>query len=103
MSDETLDPRLLEELSSVYAMIMAMTDQMANVAWAKMGLQPHPLTGKTEADLDEAKVAVDVTAGLAAFLEGKLDDADKRRIHNLVHDLRINFVQQKKRAEEGQA
>ena len=78
----------------VYQMIMLMTEQMAAVAWQKLGLQPDMITGKIEKDLDQARIAIDVTAGLAAFLESQLDDEDKRRIHSLVRDLMINYVQQ---------
>lgn len=77
----------------VYDMIRAMTDQMAGLAWQKMGLQPDPFTGKVEQDLPQAKVAIDVATGLAGFLKDCLDEDDKREIDNLVRDLRINYVQ----------
>lgn len=89
MSDKAAEPAELD----VYQIIMVMVDQMAGIAWQKLGLQPDPLSGKTAMDLDQAKVAVDVTAGLAAFLEPKLEGDDKRQIHNLVRDLRVNYVE----------
>jgi uncharacterized protein YbgA (DUF1722 family) len=52
------------------------------------------MSGKIHRDLSEAKVAIDLTTHLAGFLEPKLDEEDKRRIHNLIRDLRTNFVQQ---------
>ena len=75
---------------------MALVDQMAAVAWQKLGLQPDFVTGTINKDLVEAKVAIDLTTHLASVLEPKLDDEDKRRIHNLIRDLRTNFVQQSK-------
>lgn len=75
---------------------MVMVDQMASIAWQKLGLQPDPMTGKLVKDLAEAKVAIDVTAGLAGFIEPHLDDEDKRRIHSLIRDLRINYVEHTK-------
>jgi hypothetical protein len=72
---------------------MVMVEQMSSVAWQKLGLQPDLMSGKIEKDIDQARVAIDVTAGLAGFLEPKLDEDDKRRIHGLVRDLKINFVQ----------
>lgn len=89
------EPSTSEPLS-VYHLLTVMVDQMAAVAWQKMGLQPDPLTGKIHVDLGEAKLAVDVTAGLAAFLEPKLDEEDKRRIHSLIRDLRLNYVEKAK-------
>lgn len=90
MTDEAGGPE--KTALSVYDVIMVMTEQMASLAWQKMGLQPDMITGEVRKDLAQAKTAVDVTAGLAAFLEPQLDEEDKRRIHNLVRDLRMNYV-----------
>ncbi len=78
---------------SVYTLIMAMSEQMAGLAWQKLGLQPDMVTGKIHQDFAEAKVAIDVTTHLVSVLEPHLDDADKREINNLVRDLRMNYVQ----------
>lgn len=79
---------------SVYAVLTAFVDQMAMVAWQKLGLQPDLLTRTIHKDLDEAKIAIDVTTHLASFIEPKLDEEDRKRIHNLIRDLRVNFVEQ---------
>jgi hypothetical protein len=97
MSDSSQDqPQYPTEPVSVYTIIMSMVEQMAAVSWQKMGLQPDMITGKTAKNLDEAKVAVDVTAGLAAFLQPELDDDDKKRIHNLITDLKMNYVEKRR-------
>lgn len=85
-----------DEPISVYLVLMAMVEQMASIAWQKMGLQPDAFTGRISKNVEEAKTAVDVTVGLAAFLEPKLDDEDKHRIQNLIRDLRINYIEQAK-------
>lgn len=77
----------------VYHMIMVMVEQMSSVAWQKLGLQPDLVTGAIHKDIEQARVAIDVTAGLAGFLEPQLDEEDKRRIHSLIRDLKINYVQ----------
>ncbi len=79
---------------SVFPMIMVMVEQFANIAWQKLGLQPDQMTGVIHKDLAEAKVAIDVTTGLAAFLKEQLDADDQRRIDSLVRDLRMNYVNQ---------
>jgi hypothetical protein len=81
---------------SVYTLLMAMTDQLAAVAWQKLGLQPDILTGRVQRDVEEAKVAIDLTTHLASYIEPRLEEEDKRRIHNLIRDLRINYVEQSK-------
>jgi len=81
---------------SVYDLIIAMTDQMAAVAWQKLGLQPDFITGKIEMDLAEAKVAIDLVTHLASFVEPRLEESDKRELHNLIRNLRLNFVEKSK-------
>lgn len=82
-----------KEPIDVYAVLAVFVDQLASIAWQKLGLQHDPITGKLEQDIDQAKVAIDATAGLVLHLEGQLDDEDKRRIHSLLRDLKVNYVQ----------
>lgn len=77
---------------SVYQVIVTMVDQMASIAWQKLGLQPDLMTGQVAEDLTEAKVAIDLTTHLASFVEKDLDDDDKRELHNLITNLRMNYV-----------
>jgi hypothetical protein len=81
---------------SVYDVVIAMVDQMSAIAWQKLGLQPDFMTGKLEKNLEEAKVAIDLTTHLASFIEPRLEDDDKREIHNLVRNLRLNYVEKAK-------
>jgi hypothetical protein len=83
---------------SIYDILAILIEQMSSVAWQKLGLQPDPVAGTIGVDLVEAKVAIDVTAQLVQHLESQLDEDDKRRIHSLVRDLRINFVQKTQEA-----
>jgi hypothetical protein len=82
---------------SVYDVIATMVDTMATIAWTKLGLQPDLATGRLESDLDQAKVAIDLTTHLAGFIEPQLDEDDKRKIHGLVRDLRLNYVEKSKK------
>ena len=87
MSEETRDA------PTVFDHIAVLLDQMAGVAWQKLGLQPDMVTGKIEPDLDQARVAIDVVSFLSNKLEPQLDEDDRRQIQSLVRDLKINFVQ----------
>lgn len=78
----------------VYTMLTIMVEQMASVAWVKMGLQSDPISGKTEKDIAQARLAIDIAHDLAKRLESQLDEPDKRQIDNLLRDLKINFVTQ---------
>ena len=81
---------------SVYDVLVVMTDQLAAIAWQKLGLQPDPLSGQVQKNLEEAKVAIDLTSHLASFVQPRLDEDDKRQLHNLIRDLRINYVEKSK-------
>ena len=83
----------LEGPLSVYHMISVMVDQLAAIAWQKLGLQTDPLTGKIEKDLTQAKIAIDVTTEMSRFLEPELDDEDKKKTQALIRDLRMNYVE----------
>lgn len=87
MSEEVI------QAPTVYDHIAVVLDQMAGVAWQKLGLQPDIVTGKIEPDLDQARVAIDIVSFLAGKLEPQLDADDQRMIQSLVRDLKINFVQ----------
>jgi hypothetical protein len=87
MSEQT------REAPTVFDHIAVMLDQMAGVAWQKLGLQPDMVTGQIEPNLEQARVAIDVVSFLAGRLEPQLDEDDKRQVQSLVRDLKINFVQ----------
>ena len=81
------------EAPTVFDHIAILLDQMAGVAWQKLGLQPDMVTGLIEPNLEQARVAIDVVSFLAGKLESQLDEDDQRQIQSLVRDLKINFVQ----------
>ena len=90
MSDSPTTP---DKPLSVYDVLPFIIEQMASVAWQKLGLQHDPVTGGLDQDLSQARVAIDFVAFAANQLEPQLDEADKRQLQTLVRDLRINFVQ----------
>ncbi|MGE0001910.1 MAG: DUF1844 domain-containing protein [Fimbriimonadaceae bacterium] len=79
---------------SVNTVLAVMIEQLASIAWQRLGLQSDPFSGKTERDLDQARRAIDAVAAIAPILSSKLDDDDRRQISNLVNDLRANYVNQ---------
>lgn len=85
----------------VNQVIVIWIDQMATIAWSKLGLQPDLATGVIARDLHQAKTAIDLTTHLSTFIEPNLDEDDKKRIHTLIRDLRLNYVQQSQSQEKG--
>ncbi|MCL6623581.1 MAG: DUF1844 domain-containing protein [Fimbriimonadales bacterium] len=78
----------------VYLLISGSLEQFAALAWQKMGLHPDPLTGEVHRDLPQAKLAIDFVARFIEALEPQANDVERRRLQNLLSDLRINFVKQ---------
>lgn len=68
-------------------------------AWQNLGLVPNPATNKIERNLDNARLAIDATAALIDLLKPQLDPRAQRELDTLLTNLRINFVEQKSRAE----
>jgi len=81
---------------NVHTSLAVMLDQLASIAWQKMGLQADPITGKTEGDLKQARVAIDIAESIAKVLESELDEDDRRQTQNLIRDLKVNYVEQSK-------
>ena len=92
MPDESAPKEPLD----VYQMLAALVDQLASISWQKLGLQPDIITGQIHQDLTQARTAIDATAKLSEVLETVLDEEDRRRIHGMVRDLRINWVEKNK-------
>ena len=77
---------------SVYDLMGVSLDEFINVAWVKMGLRPDPITGKESTDIAEAKVAIDMANRMAEALDPHLEDEDRRRVQQLLTDLRMNYI-----------
>ncbi len=84
----------------VYLLLSVSLEQYSSLAWQKMGLHPDPLTGEVHKDLQQAKLAIDFVARFVEALEPQVSDLERRRLHSLLSDLRINFVKQSQ-AEQG--
>lgn len=98
MSEQTPEPK---EPLDVFSFLAMVADQTASISWSKLGLQPDLITGTIHQDLDQAKVAIDTVAFLHTQIDGQLDDADRRRMHGLVRDLRLNYVEKLKEKQSG--
>jgi hypothetical protein len=89
-----------KEPISVDTFLSYMIQEFASLAWQKLGLQPDMVTQTIEKDIAQAKTAIDATSALANLLIPKLDEEDKRRVNNMLQDLRVNYLEQSKGATE---
>ncbi|MGO8750307.1 MAG: DUF1844 domain-containing protein [Thermoguttaceae bacterium] len=65
---------------------------LAMQATAAMGLVPNPLTGRTEADLEQAKHVIDTIALLSDKTEGNRTAEETAVLDELLHQLRLSYV-----------
>lgn len=86
------EPNLPQEPYKVDQILGMMLDQLAALAWQRMGLQPDMITGKIHKDMGECKMAIDAFVALVPILERSLDAEDKQQLQNLVTTLQMNFV-----------
>lgn len=80
----------------IYSLIGYCVSLLSAQAWQCLGLLADPQTGQAQADLAQAKVAIDAVGDLAARLESAPREAVpenmRRELRTLVNDLRLNFV-----------
>lgn len=80
----------------VYSLLGYCISLLSAQAWQCLGLLADPQTGQAQADLAQAKVAIDAVGDLAARLEAApaevVPENLRRDLRTLVNDLRLNFV-----------
>lgn len=85
-----------------YSLIGYCVSLLSSDAWQKLGLLADPNTGEAQADLQQAKVAIDAVGDLAAHLEAApvdaIPDSVRRDLRTLLQDLRLNFVAQQNKS-----
>jgi hypothetical protein len=57
-----------------------------------LGKIAHPMTGKTEKNLEQASFVIDLLAVLQEKTKGNLTDTEARLLDNVLRDLRLNYV-----------
>ena len=65
-------------------------------AWMLLGKVVHPMTGKVERHLEQAKETIDLLAMLEEKTRGNLDDEESRFLGQVLYELRMNYVEELK-------
>jgi hypothetical protein len=66
---------------------------LATQALLALGEIEHPETGAREADLEEARYLIDTLEMLEKKTEGNRNDEESRYLTEVLHELRMRFVQ----------
>ncbi len=73
---------------------------LASQAASALGLSENPMTGKRQANMELSKYWLDVLGMLREKTEGNLHEQEKKLFDGLLSDLRMQFVQLTRMAEE---
>ncbi len=79
-----------------------MLANLYQLGWQNLGLVPNQVTGKVEANLPDARLAIDGYGALLSVLSPRLDEVARREMQTALSNLRINFMEQSKRQGEEQ-
>ena len=66
-------------------------------ALMSLGLAPHPTSGKTEKNLEMARMNIDLLDVLKVKTKNNLTDDEQRFLEALLADLQIKFIQENKK------
>lgn len=61
-----------------------------------LGKIPNPMTGKYEKDVNTAKYLIDTIDMLSKKTKGNLDENEGKLVENILYDLRMAFISEKK-------
>lgn len=66
---------------------------IASSAAMALGLAPHPVSGKTEKDLNLARFNIDLLSMLADKTKGNRTDDEERFLNSVLSDLKMKYVE----------
>jgi hypothetical protein len=96
--DESAEEELLDAENP--ASFVNFLSTLASQAFASLGAMPHPATGQRSLDLETAKYWIEVLSMLKNKTEGNLLGKEAELLNGILTDLKMNFVQINKMAEE---
>lgn len=86
---ESSDERMREIPADLSSLILS----LAAGAHSGLGLAPHPMSGKVEKNLVQAKYNIDLLAILEAKTQGNLTPEEAQLLQAILYDLRMRFVE----------
>jgi Domain of unknown function (DUF1844) len=67
-------------------------------AWMQLGKIMNPLSGKVERDLDRAQETIDLLGVIQEKTRGNLHPDEARLLEQILFELRMNYVEERKQA-----
>lgn len=82
-----------ESLREIPADFSSLVLSLAAGAHSGLGLAPHPMSGKVEKNLVQAKYNIDLLGILEAKTQGHLTPEEAQLLQAVLYDLRMRFVE----------
>ena len=79
---------------------MYLVSTFQSSAWIAMGKMKNPMTDKVEQNLDQASFYIDLLNMMQAKTKGNLSEYEEQMLINTVSELKLNFIEEKKKIEE---
>lgn len=76
--------------AQIFIQLVLQNQQMAKIALGKMN---NPITGKTEINLEFAKLSVDTLDMLKEKTKGNLSEYEEKFLEETLNQLKINYVE----------
>lgn len=89
----TSDDRPLTPEEQQSALFAQMVMHLAHTAFVMLGRAPNPMTGKTETDLESARLLIDQLEMIEAKTKGNLIPEEQHLLRQNLMTLRMGFVQ----------
>lgn len=97
--DDEMNPEELPGADNPSSFVNFLSTLATNAA-ASLGAMPHPVTGQRSLDLESGKYWIDVLAMLQEKTRNNLHPQEKALLDGILGDLRMQFVQINRMAEE---
>lgn len=84
---------VVQELREIPADFSSLILSLAAGAHSGLGLAPHPMSGKVEKNLSQAKYNIDLLSLLEEKTRGNLTPEEAQLVQAILYDLRMRFVE----------
>ena len=91
----TLESKLTEQ-----QLFDQLISSLVHSAWVYLGKIKTPMNDKLEKNVDQASVQIDMLDMLFKRMTGNLSEEEDKYLGNVIHELKINFLEENNRPEE---
>ena len=91
----TLESKLTEQ-----QLFDQLISSLVHSAWVYLGKIKNPMNDKLEKNVDQASVQIDMLDMLFKRMTGNLSEEEDKYLGHVIHELKINFVEENNRPEE---